>query len=303
MAAAARATLHYVALDGTRYELTAGDAPTGEPDQIILGALATWVADVMHRAAWTRAGDRDYRAAMTAKERTARLEEPALRDVSSVDQRLLEMAVTRSKQLDEQINQLADYIMQNVPGEPSASEGAVDTAIRLLRTWAPMVADGPAPVRVTPEVAQVIEDSLANQARGRPVRQGAVTDDDAPRVTRAEVVQLPPMAADEVPAGDDTIAVMDHDAARASYRALREPTNEDRDASVEPPARAPRKRAAPRIDPSGVLAAAGVTQDIADGVYATAEAADLTPPPPDPVKADQAAAAYDPTRYNDELDF
>lgn len=35
--------------------------------------------------------------------------------------------------LDEQISQLANYIMQNVPGEPSRSEGAVDTAIRLLR--------------------------------------------------------------------------------------------------------------------------------------------------------------------------
>lgn len=35
--------------------------------------------------------------------------------------------------LDEQINRLANYIMEHVPGEPSRSEGAVDTAIRLLR--------------------------------------------------------------------------------------------------------------------------------------------------------------------------
>lgn len=35
--------------------------------------------------------------------------------------------------LDDQIQRLAKYIMQNVPGEPSQSEGAVDTAIRLLR--------------------------------------------------------------------------------------------------------------------------------------------------------------------------
>lgn len=35
--------------------------------------------------------------------------------------------------LDEQISRLANYIMEHVTGEPSQSEGAVDTAIRLLR--------------------------------------------------------------------------------------------------------------------------------------------------------------------------
>jgi hypothetical protein len=35
--------------------------------------------------------------------------------------------------LDAQIDRLAKYIMEHVPGEPSCSEGAVDTAIRLLR--------------------------------------------------------------------------------------------------------------------------------------------------------------------------
>ncbi len=34
--------------------------------------------------------------------------------------------------LESQIKRLADFIMHNVPGEPSRSEGAVDTAIRLL---------------------------------------------------------------------------------------------------------------------------------------------------------------------------
>ena len=33
----------------------------------------------------------------------------------------------------EQINELANFIMAEVEGEPSQSEGAVDTAIRLLR--------------------------------------------------------------------------------------------------------------------------------------------------------------------------
>lgn len=35
--------------------------------------------------------------------------------------------------LREQIDELADFIMAEIPGEPSQSEGAVDTAIRLLR--------------------------------------------------------------------------------------------------------------------------------------------------------------------------
>ena len=34
---------------------------------------------------------------------------------------------------DEEIRRLAQFIMEEVPGEPSQSEGAVDTAIRLIR--------------------------------------------------------------------------------------------------------------------------------------------------------------------------
>lgn len=34
-----------------------------------------------------------------------------------------------------QIDLLADYIMAEIPGEPSASEGAGDTAIRLLKAY------------------------------------------------------------------------------------------------------------------------------------------------------------------------
>ena len=36
---------------------------------------------------------------------------------------------------EKQISELADFIMREIPGEPSKSEGAVDTAIRLLRRW------------------------------------------------------------------------------------------------------------------------------------------------------------------------
>lgn len=33
-----------------------------------------------------------------------------------------------------QIDRLATYIMENIPGEPSQSQGAIDTAIRLLQS-------------------------------------------------------------------------------------------------------------------------------------------------------------------------
>lgn len=36
---------------------------------------------------------------------------------------------------EQQIKILADYIMANVPGEPSRSEGAGDTAVRILRRY------------------------------------------------------------------------------------------------------------------------------------------------------------------------
>ena len=35
--------------------------------------------------------------------------------------------------LESQIGRLADFILAEVPGEPSQSEGAVDTAIRIIR--------------------------------------------------------------------------------------------------------------------------------------------------------------------------
>lgn len=41
--------------------------------------------------------------------------------------------VERGLKLEEQIKRLADFIMEEVPGEPSQSEGAVDTAIRVMQ--------------------------------------------------------------------------------------------------------------------------------------------------------------------------
>lgn len=39
--------------------------------------------------------------------------------------------------LEKQIDRLAKFIMAEIPGEPSQSEGAVDTAIRLLKARQP----------------------------------------------------------------------------------------------------------------------------------------------------------------------
>lgn len=38
-----------------------------------------------------------------------------------------------SESADEQIDRLATFIIEQIPGEPSVSESAVDVAIRLLR--------------------------------------------------------------------------------------------------------------------------------------------------------------------------
>jgi len=42
-----------------------------------------------------------------------------------------------SETAQQQIDRLARFIMEEVPGEPSQSQGAVDTAIRLLRKEKP----------------------------------------------------------------------------------------------------------------------------------------------------------------------
>ena len=46
-----------------------------------------------------------------------------------------------AESLDSQIERLANFILENVPGEPSRSEGAVDTAIRLLREVYPPITE------------------------------------------------------------------------------------------------------------------------------------------------------------------
>lgn len=53
-------------------------------------------------------------------------------------------ARTIAKQRDDlhsQIKKLADFIIEEIPGEPSTSDGAVDVAIRLLRNYIQAITD------------------------------------------------------------------------------------------------------------------------------------------------------------------
>lgn len=52
-------------------------------------------------------------------------------DDEQVIQRVLQYE-PRMRELEEQIERLARFIMDEVPGEPSQSQGAVDTAIRII---------------------------------------------------------------------------------------------------------------------------------------------------------------------------
>ena len=65
-----------------------------------------------------------------------------------------------SESLDDQIERLANWIIENIPGEPSMSEGAVDCAIRIMGLQKQAINES---VKLT--VAQVEEiDRLKQQA-------------------------------------------------------------------------------------------------------------------------------------------
>lgn len=82
--------------------------------------------------------------------------------------------------LREQIDELASFIMREIPGEPSQSQGAVDTAIRLLCHGQQQIRE--AVQREREECAKVVEAyvcddcTVARQIRAR----GASTSDAAP---------------------------------------------------------------------------------------------------------------------------
>ena len=60
--------------------------------------------------------------------------------------------------LDEQIKRLADFIMAEIPGEPSQDEGAVDCAIRLLREHAKEPEDFDRHAAVSEDYAEATEE-------------------------------------------------------------------------------------------------------------------------------------------------
>ena len=73
----------------------------------------------------------DIACALHKELEQARLEaECAAERYAVARERIVEAEV---KRLDEQIGRLAQFIMDEVPGEPSRSEGAVDCAIRWMR--------------------------------------------------------------------------------------------------------------------------------------------------------------------------
>ena len=66
----------------------------------------------------------------------------------------------RLRELDRQIEVLANFIMAEVPGEPSQSQGAVGTAIRIIKTQADKIAALKAEVAQLREANGILEDAL-----------------------------------------------------------------------------------------------------------------------------------------------
>jgi hypothetical protein len=66
---------------------------------------------------------------------------------------------------EHQITRLAEFIMKNIPDEPSQDEGAVDCAIRLLRDVyvAKMVAKVPAGTYRKGDVYEVKDETLVKK--------------------------------------------------------------------------------------------------------------------------------------------
>jgi hypothetical protein len=64
-------------------------------------------------------------------------------------------AVDNTESLESQVDRLARYIVENVPGEPSESEGAIDCVIRIIARQADQVS------RLTEAIQSEANDMLA----------------------------------------------------------------------------------------------------------------------------------------------
>jgi hypothetical protein len=127
---------------GDRYRRPMTDTPIVAAEQVTAEGTASRMAAVMHRTATVngevlferRYDDTDvvYRSlTMTAGHHEALGSPDRLTVTVEPGDRLNEPA-PEGETHEQQIDRLATFIMRHVPGEPSQSEGAVDTAIRLL---------------------------------------------------------------------------------------------------------------------------------------------------------------------------
>jgi len=89
--------------------------------------------------------------------------------------------VSEAEPLASQVNRLADFIMANIPGEPSRSEGAVDTAIRLLAAPVAPAIDREGHLALLAAVDWVLNDA----AFKAPEQMGQVAERWVARLSRA----------------------------------------------------------------------------------------------------------------------
>ncbi len=140
--------------------------------------------------------------------------------------------------LDMQVARLAEWIVTNVPGEPSRSEGAIDTALRLLGNWQQLLDDASREADRADraeEEAGKLRQELAREQAGRAdadrvaaSRQAALLDAYAERDTaRREAADTVPHAPTLRPIEEDphrphpSVAGWPDDAVLLTYRELR----------------------------------------------------------------------------------
>jgi hypothetical protein len=115
--AAPKTGLHYVGLDGKRHELSGAEFPAvGGADRVIAEALCSWSSVQLRNQGIDEQGERQHELDLLNARRSVEVDR-----------------VGEEESTEEQVERLAKAIIDLDVGEPSASEGAVDTAIRMLR--------------------------------------------------------------------------------------------------------------------------------------------------------------------------
>jgi hypothetical protein len=115
--AAPKTGLHYVGLDGKRHELSGPEFPAiGGADRVIAEALCSWSSVQLRNQGIDEQNDAQHAANLRDAARAIEVER-----------------VGEDEEPAEQVERLAKAITDLDVGEPSRDEGAVDTAIRMLR--------------------------------------------------------------------------------------------------------------------------------------------------------------------------